>query len=173
MARLEKRRMTESANNSTTSTGRSSVANIVNGLSSNNEIENLLFKQEQDGNPQFAVSIPENILLNHSLPTYVSPTSSKRPRASSDLFGATINGQLSPNKKSRLNMSNEDGKLSPGAQAGSSKVTKKNRNKQQQGANQPQTIVKTAASGIFPQQPISLQHNEESADNVSPRFAHE
>jgi len=177
MARLEKRRMTESANNpSTTTTTTTTTTNrqpsstlMVNGLTTshpNNEIENLLFKQEQDPNPQFSVTLPENILLNHPITHFSSPISNKRPRSLDDHSGQIINGPLSPNKKSRIELI--DGtKLSSTTHSSSGKSNKKNRNKSQQQPSQPQTIIKTAASGIFPQQTIALQHIDESSDDVS------
>lgn len=182
MARLEKRRMTESANNPTgTTTNRQAPSNVlVNGLptshtNTSNEIENLLFKQEHDSNQQFAVTLPENILLNHQITNpiahFSSPTSNKRARPGEDHTGQIMNGPLSPNKKSRMDLM--DGtKASQGAHASSGKSNKKNRNKQQQQQQQqpqlqPQTIIKTAASGIFPQQNVSVQHVEESSDDVS------
>ena len=172
--------MTESANNPAP-IARPSSTLVVNGLAashaSNNEIENLLFKHEHDSNQQFAVTIPENILLNHQMTNpmghYVSPTSSKRPRASNEHAGSTMNGPLSPNKKSRMTAP-EDTKISPGSHPTSGKSGKKNRNKQQQQQqSQPQTIIKTSASGIFPQQQqqqaVTLQHIDESSDDVSER----
>ena len=169
---LKKRRMTESANNSSSSNTTvlkpSPPSNlVVNGLptshSNSNEIENLLFKQEHDPSPlstqQFSVTIPENILLNqqmtNSMVQYTSST--KRPRGLEDHLEHPTNGPLSPNKKSRVGLI--DGtKLS---QTSPNKSSKKNRNKQQ-------TIIKTAASGIFPQQPtVNLQNIEESSDDVS------
>jgi hypothetical protein len=181
MARLEKRRMTESANNSTTTTNRqtssSSSTLIVNGLppthpNSNNEIENLLFKHEHDSNQQFSVTLSENILLNHQITNpiahFSSPLSNKRQRSSDDHSGQIINGPLSPNKKSRIDI--VDGtKLSQTTHSSSGKSNKKNRNKQpqQQQQSQPQTIIKTSASGIFPQQTMAVQHMDESSDDVS------
>jgi len=181
MARLEKRRMTESANNSTTTTNRqtssSSSTLIVNGLppthpNSNNEIENLLFKHEHDSNQQFSVTLSENILLNHQITNpiahFSSPLSNKRQRPSDDHSGQTMNGPLSPNKKSRIEI--VDGtKLSQTTHSSSGKSNKKNRNKQpqQQQQSQPQTIIKTSASGIFPQQTMAVQHMDESSDDVS------
>lgn len=177
MARLEKRRMTESANSASTTNRRASSTLMVNGLqtshtNTNNEIENLLFKHEQDPNQQFSVTLPENILLNHQLTNplghFTSPTSHKRPRSSDDQTAQAINGPLSPNKKTRLDLL--DGtKLPQTPNSSSGKPNKKNRNKQQQQQSQPQpqTIIKTAASGIFPQQPVAVQHMEETADDVS------
>ncbi|CAF3546262.1 unnamed protein product [Rotaria sordida] len=178
MARLEKRRMTESANNTSTINRRTSSTLIVNGLQSshtntNNEIENLLFKQEQDSNPQFSVTLPENILLNHqitnSIGHFTSPTSNKRIRSSDDHTGQTINGPLSPNKKNRLDIIDTTKLVQTSHSSSSSKSSKKNRNKQQQQQqqSQPQTIIKTAASGIFPQQAVAMQHMEESSDDLS------
>jgi hypothetical protein len=179
MARLEKRRMTESANNpSTTATPttnrQTSSTLMVNGLQTSHpthEIENLLFKHEHDPTPQFSVTLPENILLNHPITHFSSPTSNKRQRPSDDHSGQLINGPLSPNKKSRLELI--DGiKLPPTTHPSSSKSNKKNRNKtqqqqQQQPPPQPQTIIKTSASGIFPQQTVSVQHIDESSDDLS------
>jgi len=178
MARLEKRRMTESANNPSTTTTTTTTTNrqppstlIVNGLTTSHpthEIENLLFKQEQDPNPQFSVTLPENILLHHPITHFSSPTSNKRPRSLDDHSGQIINGPLSPNKKSRIELI--DGtKLTATTHSSSGKSNKKNRNKsqQQQQPSQPQTIIKTAASGIFPQQTLALQHIDESSDDVS------
>ncbi|UJR10296.1 hypothetical protein I4U23_014502 [Adineta vaga] len=186
MARLEKRRMTESVNNSsggtTTNNRQTSSTVLVNGLptahtNTNNEIENLLFKQEHDSNQQFAVTLPENILLNHQITNpiahFSSPTSNKRLRPGEDHTGQTMNGPLSPNKKARIDLI--DGtKSSQAAHSSSGKSNKKNRNKQQQQQQQqqqpqlqPQTIIKTAASGIFPQQNIAIQHMEESSDDLS------
>jgi hypothetical protein len=170
MARLEKRRMTESANHPSTNDRQPPSTLTVNGLPTshtNNEIENLLFKHEHDTNQQFSVTIPENILLNHQMTNpiahFSSSTSNKRQRSSDDHSGQTINGPLSPNKKSRLEIL--DGtKLPQTTHTSSSKSSKKNRNKQQP---QPQTIIKTSASGIFPQQNIAVQHIEESSDDVS------
>lgn len=170
--------MTESANNPTPISRPSSTL-VVNGLppshASNNEIENLLFKHEHESNQQFSVTIPENILLNHQMTNpmghYVSPGSSKRPRTSNEHGGSTMNGPLSPNKKSRMSAP-DDTKISPGSHPTSGKSGKKNRNKQQQQQqqSQPQTIIKTSASGIFPQQQaVTLQHIDESSDDVSRR----
>ncbi len=179
MARLEKRRMTESANNpssTTTTTNRQPSSTLmVNGLPtshSNNEIENLLYKHEHDPNSQFSVTLPENILLHHPITHFSSVISNKRQRSSDDHTGQIINGPLSPNKKSRIELI--DGtKLPSTTQSSSGKTNKKNRNKsqQQQQQQQPslqlQTIIKTAASGIFPQQTIAVQHMDESSDDVS------
>lgn len=178
MARLEKRRMTESANTPSTATTTtppnpnrqpSSTLMVNGGLPtshSNNEIENLLFKHEQDSNQQFSVTLPENILLNHSITHFSSPTSNKRQRSSDEHPGQLINGPLSPNKKSRLELL--DGtKLSSTTHSSSGKSNKKNRNKTQQPQPQLQTIIKTAASGIFPQQTVAVQHMDESSDDVS------
>ena len=173
MARLEKRRMTESATHPSNA-ARPSSSLLINGLptshSNNNEIENLLFKHDPDpSQQQFSVSIPENILLNNQIAHYTSPPSSKRARASNEhsIVGSTMNGPLSPNKKSRLTLSDET-KISPGgSHSATVKSSKKNRNKQQQQANQPQTILKTAATGIFPQQTVPLQHAEETSDDVN------
>ena len=181
MARLEKRRMTESANNPAPISRPSSTL-VVNGLppshASNNEIENLLFKHEHESNQQFSVAIPENILLNHQMTNpmghYASPVSSKRPRTSNEHGGSTMNGPLSPNKKSRMSTP-DDTKISLGSHPTPGKSGKKNRNKQQQQQqqqqqSQPQTIIKTSASGIFPQQQaVTLQHIDESSDDVSQR----
>lgn len=181
MARLEKRRMTESANNSSNNNRRTPSTVIVNGLqpthtNTNNEIENLLFKQEQDPTPQqFSVTLPENILLNHqitnSIAHFSTPVLNKRPRSSDDPTGQLLNGPLSPNKKMRLDIIDAT-KLPQTSNSSSGKSSKKNRNKQQQQQqthqqSQPQTIIKTAASGIFPQQPVGVpQHIEESSDDV-------
>ena len=188
MARLEKRRMTESANNTTSSTTTilkppppSSL--VVNGLptshTNTNEIENLLFKQEHDpnqlSNQQFSVTIPENILLNQQMTNtmvhYASNT--KRPRGLDDHLEHSTNGPLSPNKKSRIGTV-DGSKL---MQSSPNKSSKKNRNKQQQQQltpplpSQPQTIIKTSASGIFPQQQthqtVNIQSMDESSDDVS------
>ena len=187
MARLEKRRMTETA--TTSSSTNSTMLKpsppstlVMNGLptshSNTNEIENLLFKQENDThslvNQQYSVTIPENILLNqqmtNSLGQYNTPI--KRQRDLDDhLEHHPTNGPLSPNKKSRMGMI-DGNKLS---QTSPNKTGKKNRNKQQQQQGPPpppsalpQTIIKTAASGIFPQQPImNVQNMEESSDDVS------
>lgn len=182
MARLEKRRMTESANNPSVSAGNRPPTStvLVNGLptahpNANNEIENLLFKQEHDPNQQFAVTLPENILLNHQMTNPVAhfaaaAASNKRLRPGDEHAGQALNGPLSPNKKSRLDLL-DSGK---GAHSSSGKPSKKNRNKQQQQQQpqpsqlQPQTIIKTSASGIFPQQNVTVQHMEESSDDVSP-----
>jgi hypothetical protein len=187
MARLEKRRMTESVNNTTSPTTTmlkpppppSSSSLVVNGLSTShtntNEIENLLFKQEHDANPlsnqQFSVTIPENILLNQQMTNtmvhYASNT--KRPRGLDDHLEHSTNGPLSPNKKSRIGTV-DGSKL---MQSSPNKSSKKNRNKQQQQLplSQPQTIIKTAASGIFPQQQnqqtLNMQTIDESTDDVS------
>jgi len=175
MARLEKRRMTESANHPPTTipvppTNRQTSSTlIVNGLPpahSNNEIENLLYKHEHDPSPQFSLTLPENILLNHPITHFTpSTTSIKRPRPSDDHPGQIINGPLPSTKKSRSELLDET-KL----HSSSSKSTKKNRNKTQQPPLPPQTIIKTAASGIFPQQNIAVQHIEESSDDVSLRL---
>lgn len=187
MARLEKRRMTESANNTSTNSSIQPTARqtpstmMVNGLApshSTNEIENLLYKHEQDSNPQFAVTLPENILLNHPITHFTSPPATKRTRPNDDHTEQLINGPLSSNKKSRLELI--DGtKLSSATHSTMAKSTKKNRNKSQtqqqlatplppqQQQQQPQTIIKTAASGIFPQQPMPVQHMEESSDDVN------
>lgn len=184
MARLEKRRMAESANSSTTSSAtsilkvQSTPTLIDNGLptshTNTNEIENLLFKHEHDPstlpNQQFSVTFPENILLNqqatNSIAQYSSTT--KRQRSIDEQLDHTSNGPLSPNKKSRIGLM--DGtKLSESPNSSSNKSNKKNRNKQQQ--QQPQTIIKTSASGIFPQQQpqptVTIQNIEESSDDVS------
>jgi hypothetical protein len=185
MARLEKRRMTESANNSSSSTTTilkppPSSTLVVNGLptshTNTNEIENLLFKQEHDTNPlsnqQFSVTIPENILLNQQMTNSMIhyPTNTKRQRGLDEHLEHSTNGPLSPNKKSRIGMG-DGSKLT---QSSPNKSSKKNRNKQQQQQQQPsqlQTIIKTAASGIFPQQQtqqtVNLQTIEESSDDVS------
>jgi hypothetical protein len=185
MARLEKRRMTESANNSSPSTTAILKAPptstlVVNGLSTShtNEIENLLFKHEHDtitlSYQQYSVTFPENILLNqqmtNSIPQYTS--SIKRQRSLDDHLEHTTNGPLSPNKKSRIGV--VDGtKLPQPAHSSSNKSSKKNRNKQQQQQQQqqPQTIIRTAASGIFPQQQsqqtVTLQNIDESSDDLS------
>jgi hypothetical protein len=187
MARLEKRRMTESANNSSSSSTTilkvpppSSSTLLVNGLptshANTNEIENLLFKQEHDtntlANQQYSVTIPENILLNqqmtNSIVHYQSSTT-KRQRGLEDHLENTVNGPLSPNKKTRIGI--VDGtKLT---NSSPNKSTKKNRNKQQQQQPQQQIIIKTSASGIFPQQQpqqtINLQNIDESSD-VSQRI---
>jgi len=185
MARLEKRRMTESANNSSSSSTTilkippPSSTLLVNGLptshANTNEIENLLFKQEHDtntlSNQQYSVTIPENILLNqqmtNSIVHYQSSTT-KRQRGLEDHLENTVNGPLSPNKKTRIGI--VDGtKLT---NSSPNKSSKKNRNKQQQQPQQ-QTIIKTSASGIFPQQQpqqtINLQNIDESSD-VSQRI---
>lgn len=187
MARLEKRRMTESANNNSPTTSSNMTmlkpsppgTLVMNGLptthSNTNEIENLLLKQEHDpnqlANQQFSITIPENILLNqqmtNSMAHYNIPI--KRQRDLDDHLEHPTNGPLSPNKKSRVGMMDAN-KLS---QTSPNKSSKKNRNKQQQPplpspVVQPQTIIKTAASGIFPQQPtVNLQTIEESSDDVS------
>ncbi|CAF3510687.1 unnamed protein product [Rotaria socialis] len=180
MARLEKRRMTESANNSSTTNRRPPETVVVNGLqpshtNTNNEIENLLFKQEQDPTPQFSVTLPENILLSHqitnSIAHFSTPIINKRPRASDDHIEHTMNGPLSPNKKTRLDIIDAS-KLPQTNHSSSGKSSKKNRNKQQQQQQQqqqpqPQTIIKTSASGIFPQQTVALQHIDESSDDLS------
>jgi hypothetical protein len=185
MARLEKRRMTESANNSSSSSTTilkippsSSATLLVNGLptshTNTNEIENLLFKQEHDtntlSNQQYSVTIPENILLNqqmtNSIVHYQSSSTTKRQRGLEDHLENTVNGPLSPNKKTRIGIVDET-KLT---NSSPNKSTKKNRNKQQP---QQQTIIKTSASGIFPQQQpqqtINLQNIDESSD-VSQRI---
>jgi len=174
MARLEKRRMTESANNSSTTNRPTSLSTLmVNGLPTshtNNEIENLLFKHEHDPNQQFSVTLPENILLNHQITNpiahFSSPTSNKRQRSSDDHSGQAINGPLSPNKKSRLDILDPT-KLTQPTHSSSGKSSKKNRNKQQQQQQQPQTIIKTSASGIFPQQTVGIPHIDESSDDLS------
>jgi hypothetical protein len=63
-------------------------------------------------------------------------------------------------------------KLPPTTHTSSNKSNKKNRNKTQQQQQQPpppqpQTIIKTSASGIFPQQTVSVQHIDESSDDLS------
>jgi hypothetical protein len=174
MARLEKRRMTESANSITTLNRQTSSTLMGNGLptthSNNNEIENLLYKHEHDTNQQFSVALPENILLNHSITNPIaqySPTI-KRQRSLDELPGQQIiNGPLSPNKKSRMTIIDETKLPQTTHSSSGGKSSKKNRNKQQQQQLQPQTIIKTAASGIFPQQNVALQHSEESSDDVS------
>lgn len=188
MARLEKRRMTESAGNSSSSnttilkTPQSSTL-VVNGLPSShtntNEIENLLFKQEHDtntlSNQQFSVTIPENILLNQQMTNSIvhyNTSSIKRQRSSlDDHLEHTTNGPLSPNKKSRIGI--VDGTKLPNSSP--NKSNKRNRNKQQQQPppqQQQQTIIKTSASGIFPQQQppqqtVNLQNIDENSDDVS------
>ncbi|UJR35685.1 hypothetical protein I4U23_028434 [Adineta vaga] len=202
MARLEKRRMTESANHSSSSATTTTTNTIlkpplpslstipsstlvVNGLSSShtntNEIENLLFKHEHDpntlSNQQFSVTIPENILLNQQLTNSIAhyTSSIKRQRDSDDHLEHTTNEPLSPNKKSRVGLL-DGNKLTQSTT--SNKSSKKNRNKQQQlpqQIQQPQTIIKTAASGIFPQQqqqsqlqqPMTLQNIEDNSDDLS------
>jgi hypothetical protein len=174
MARLEKRRMTESANSITTTNRQASSTLMGNGLptthSNNNEIENLLFKHEHDPNQQFSVALPENILLNHSITNPIAQYSPsiKRQRSLDELPGQTINGPLSPNKKSRMTIIDETKLPQTTHSSSGGKSSKKNRNKQQQQQQlQPQTIIKTAASGIFPQQNVALQHSEESSDDLS------
>jgi hypothetical protein len=191
MARLEKRRMTESANNtsslSSSSTATTTTTTILkappsstivsNGLptshTNTNEIENLLFKHEHDpntlSNQQFSVTIPENILLNQQMTNSIAQYSSsnKRQRDLDDHLEHTSNGPLSPSKKPRIGIL--DGtKLSQTTHSSSNKSNKKNRNKPQQ---QPQTIIKTAASGIFPQQQpqqtVTMQNIDESSDDLS------
>jgi hypothetical protein len=179
MARLEKRRMTESANNSLSSSTTilkvpPSSTLVVNGLSTShtntNGIENLIFKQEHDtntlSNQQFSVTIPENILLNQQMTNSIVhyTTSNKRQHSLDDHLEHQADGPLSPNKKTRIGI--VDGtKLT---HSSPNKSSKKNRNKQQQ--QQQQTIIKTAASGIFPQQQsqqtINLQNIDESSDDV-------
>jgi hypothetical protein len=186
MARLEKRRMTESANHSSSSTTTTTMLKpppqatlVLNGLSTShpNEIENLLFKHEHDTttltNQQYSVTIPENILLNQQITNSIAhyTSSVKRQRSLDDHLEHTINEPLSPHKKPRIGII--DGtKLPQILHSSSNKSSKKNRNKQQQQQQQPQTIIKTAASGIFPQQPqlqqtVTLQHIDESSDDVS------
>lgn len=183
MARLEKRRMTETANNSSSNTPiqttnrQASSTLMINGLPpshSTNEIENLLFKHEQDPNPPFSVTLSENILLNHPITQFTSPPTTKRTRPNDDHTEQMINGPLSLGKKSRLELI--DGtKIPSGSHSSMAQSTKKNRKKsqsqipspQQHQQQQPQTIIKTAASGIFPQQPLPMQHMEESSDDVS------
>jgi hypothetical protein len=187
MARLEKRRMTESANNSspsnTTIVKAPPTSNlVVNGLPSSthtNEIENLLYKHEHDpntlSNQQYSVTIPENILLNQQMTNSIAhyTSSIKRQRSLDEHLEQTSNGPLSPNKKSRIGI--VDGtKLSQTTHSSSNKSSKKNRNKQQQQQPPPpqtQTIIRTAASGIFPQQQtqqtVTLQNIDESSDDVS------
>ncbi|CAF1599999.1 unnamed protein product [Adineta ricciae] len=190
MARLEKRRMTESANHSSSSTTTTTILKaqpstlVVNGLPTShtnaNEIENLLFKHEHDqntlANHQFSVTIPENILLNQQLTNSIAhyTSSIKRQRDSDDHLEHTTNEPLSVNKKSRVGLL-DGNKLANSTP--SNKPSKKNRNKQQQSQSQilqqPQTIIKTAASGIFPQQPQQLQHTvtlqslEDTSDDLS------
>jgi len=183
MARLEKRRMAESAGNSTSPNSTllktsSASAMVVNGLptshTNTNEIENLLFKQEHDtntlGNQQFSLTLPENILLNQQMTNSIVHygSSMKRQHDLDDNLDHLTNDPLSPNKKSRLGL--VDGtKLN---NTSPNKSSKKNRNKQQQQQQQQQaqTIIKTAASGIFPQQgqppTVTMQNIEESSDDV-------
>ena len=136
------------------------------------------FKQEHDANPlsnqQFSVTIPENILLNQQMTNSMVhyPQNPKRQRGLEDQLEHSTNGPLSPNKKSRIGAV-DGSKLIQ--QSSPNKSSKKNRNKQQQQQlplPQPQTIIKTAASGIFPQQQthqtVNLQTMEESSDDVSP-----
>ncbi|CAF0945108.1 unnamed protein product [Adineta steineri] len=125
MARLEKRRMAESANHSSPSTTTTTLLKtshpslsstlVVNGLSSSqhtntNEIENLLFKHEHDPNTlpnqQFSVTIPENILLNQQLTNSIAhyTSSIKRERSLDEHLEHTTNEILSPHKKSRIGM---------------------------------------------------------------------
>ena len=190
MARLEKRRMTESANHSSSSTTTTTILKaqqstlVVSGLPTShtnpNEIENLLFKHEHDqntlANHQFSVTIPENILLNQQLTNSIAhyTSSIKRQRDSDDHLEHTTNEPLSVNKKCRVGLL-DGNKLANSTP--SNKPSKKNRNKQQQQSQsqilqQPQTIIKTAASGIFPQQSQQLQHTvtlqslEDNSDDV-------
>ncbi|CAF3378679.1 unnamed protein product [Rotaria sp. Silwood1] len=191
MARLEKRRMTESANNSSSSSSTTTILKVQststlvdNGLSTphanTHEIENLLFKHEHDANTlsnqQFSVTIPENILLNQQMTNSIAQYSSsnKRQRTLDDHLEHTSNGPLSPNKKTRIGILDPT-KLSQTTHLPSNKSNKKNRNKpqqqQQQQQSQPQTIIKTAASGIFPQQQlpqtVTIQNIDESSDDLS------
>ncbi len=182
MARLEKRRMTESANHSSPSIATTTILKtppsstlVVNGLSTShtNEIENLLFKHEHDTttltNQQFSVTIPENILLNQQITNSIAhyTSSIKRQRSLDDHLEHTANGSLSPHKKTRIGMVDET-KLPQTIHSSLNKSSKKNRNKQQQ---QQQTIIRTSASGIFPQQQlqqtVTLQNIDESSDDVS------
>ncbi|CAF0944864.1 unnamed protein product [Adineta steineri] len=189
MARLEKRRMAESANHSSPSTTTTTLLKtshpslsstlVVNGLSSSqhtntNEIENLLFKHEHDPNTlpnqQFSVTIPENILLNQQLTNSIAhyTSSIKRERSLDEHLEHTTNEILSPHKKSRIGMI--DGtKLSQTIQSSSNKSSKKNRNKQdqQQQLQSNQTIIKTAASGIFPQQQQQQQQQQQLQQAVT------
>ncbi|CAF4060948.1 unnamed protein product, partial [Rotaria sp. Silwood2] len=185
MARLEKRRMTESANNSSSSSSTTTILKVQptstivdNGLptshTNTNEIENLLFKHEPDpnilSNQQFSVTIPENILLNQQMTNSIAQYSSsnKRQRTLDDHLEHTSNGPLSPNKKTRIGILDTT-KLPQTIHSSSNKSNKKNRNKPQQ--QQPQTIIKTAASGIFPQQQppqtVNIQSIDESSDDLS------
>ena len=185
MARLEKRRMTETANHSSTTTilkaAPQSTSLMTNGGMSGshgntNEIENLLFKQEHDADPlsneQYSVAIPENILLNQQMTNSLAHYSATVKRQHSDDEHAS-NRPLSPNKKARLGTL--DGtKMASSTHPSGAKPTKKNRNKQQQ--QQQQTIIKTAASGVFPQQQqqqqapqptMTIQNMNQTSDDVS------
>ena len=184
MARLEKRRMTETANNSSTTTilkaAPQSTSLMTNGMSGShgntNEIENLLFKHEHDTNPlsneQYSVTIPENILLNQQMTNSLAHYSATVKRQHS-VDEQASNGPLSPSKKARLGTL--DGtKMANSTHPSAAKPTKKSRNKQQQ-----QTIIKTAASGVFPQQQqqqqqqqapqptMALQNMDQTSDDVS------
>ncbi|CAF0847362.1 unnamed protein product [Rotaria sordida] len=190
MARLEKRRMTESANNSSSSSTTTTMLKVQststlvdNGLptshTNTNEIENLLFKHEHDtntlSNQQFSVTIPENILINQQMTNSIVQYSStnKRQRTLDDHLEHTSNGPLSPNKKTRIGILDPT-KLLQTTHSSSNKSNKKNRNKPQTQPSlqqQPQTIIKTAASGIFPQQQppqtVTIQNIDESSDDLS------
>ena len=182
MARLEKRRMTESANSSSTTTilkapTSSSLTLANNGLSTShtntNEIENLLFKHDHDINTvssqQYSVTVPENILLNQQMTnsTVDYSSSNKRQRTLDEHFHHTTNEPLSPNKRTRVGILDET-KFLPTTHLSSNKSSKKSRNKLQQ----QQTIIKTSASGIYPQQQseqqsVTLQNVDQSSDDVS------
>jgi hypothetical protein len=190
MARLEKRRMAESATHPspTATTLKTPPASnlLANGLPTTqhntNEIENLLFKQEHDApthpNQTYSVTLPENILLSQGMTNSIAHYSAsiKRQHTLDDHLEQATNGALSPHKKARLGL-NDDTKLTQVMHPATTKSGKKNRNKQQT------TITKTATSGVFPQQQqqqqhqhqhqqplqhtMTVQNTEESSDDVS------
>ena len=149
---------------------------LINGLaathSNPNEIENLLFKHQHDPT-NFAVTIPENILLNQQMTSsmgHFAPTI-KRQHPLDEHLEQNADGSLtnSAQKKARLAMI-DGAKVSQTMHSTSSssatnKPSKKNRNKQAT------TITKVTTSGIFPQQsiaqPVAVPTMEDSADDVS------
>lgn len=182
MARLEKRRMTESANHTSPSTASTTVSAainlkqaptslLVNGLpsghTSGNEIENLLFKQEHEPSTQtFSVTLPENILINQQLthPMGLYATSGKRSHPLDDQIETTTNGLLGVPKKARIELMDAT-KSSQQIHGLSNKSNKKNRNKQQN------NIAKQVQPNVFPttivQPTVAVQNiGDTSSDDV-------
>ena len=183
MARLEKRRMAESANqssptppNTTTLKTTSSSTLILNGITTGhtnnaNEIENLLFKHEPQtpATNSFSVTLPENILLNQQMtnPLSMYSTSTKRSHTLDDQLESTSNGMLPVHKKVRLDMMDTT-KTSQVMLDLTAKSNKKNRNKQTTTMGKP--AVATAFPSQMVQQTMTIQNISDSADDVSGRF---